>query len=51
MTSRSVAFLKEWDEGFRTLGPYATTMNDITYDSYHLFSSQVPHADGCESVI
>jgi hypothetical protein len=40
MTSRSVAFLKEWDEGFRTFGPYATTMNDITYDSYHLFRAE-----------
>jgi hypothetical protein len=40
MTSRSVAFLKEWDEGFRTFGPYATSMNDITYDSYHLFRAE-----------
>jgi VWFA-related protein len=40
MTSRSVAFLKEWDEGFRTFGPYATTMNDITYDSYRLFRAE-----------
>jgi hypothetical protein len=37
MTSRSVMTLREWDEGFRTFGPYATTMNDITFDSYHVF--------------
>ncbi|MGA9243438.1 MAG: VWA domain-containing protein, partial [Silvibacterium sp.] len=40
MTSRSVTFLREWDEGFRTYGPYATTMNDITFDSYHMFKAQ-----------
>ena len=40
MTSRSVMFLREWDEGFRTYGPYATTMNDITFDSYHLFKAE-----------
>jgi len=40
MTSRSIAFLREWDEGFRSYGPYATTMNDITYDSYHLFKAE-----------
>ena len=40
MTSRSVGFLREWDEGFRTYGPYATTMNDITFDSYHLFRAE-----------
>ena len=40
MTSRSIAFLREWDEGFRSYGPYATTMNDITYDGYHLFKAE-----------
>jgi len=40
MTSRSVMILREWDEGFRTFGPYATTMNDITFDSYHVFRAE-----------
>jgi VWFA-related protein len=40
MRSRSVVFLKEWDEGFRTYGPYATTMNDITFDNYHVFRAE-----------
>ncbi len=40
MRSRSVAFLREWDEGFKTYGPYATRMNDISYDSYHLFRAE-----------
>jgi VWFA-related protein len=40
MTSRSVAFSKEWDEGFRTYGPYTTTMSDISFDSYHLFRAE-----------
>lgn len=40
MTSRSIIFLREWDEGFRTFGPYATTMNDISFDSYHVFRSE-----------
>jgi VWFA-related protein len=46
---RSVAVLSEtlnararnqWRESFRTYGPYATMLNDITFDSFHLF-----HAD------
>jgi VWFA-related protein len=40
MTSRSVMTFREWDEGFRTFGPYATTMNDITFDSYHVFRAE-----------
>jgi hypothetical protein len=40
MRSRSVVFLKEWDEGFKTYGPYATTMNDIVFDNYHVFRAE-----------
>jgi VWFA-related protein len=40
MRSRSVVLLKEWDESFRTYGPYATTMNDITFDNYHVFRAE-----------
>ena len=31
---------KQWRESFRTYGPYATMLNDITFDTFHLF-----HAD------
>jgi VWFA-related protein len=43
---RSVAVLSEtlngpekteWHETFRTYGPYATVLNDITFDSFHMF--------------
>ena len=30
----------QWRESFRTYGPYATMLNDITFDAFHLF-----HAD------
>jgi VWFA-related protein len=30
----------QWRESFRTYGPYATMLNDITFDTFHLF-----HAD------
>jgi hypothetical protein len=26
-----------WRESFRTYGPYATMLNDITFDSFHMF--------------
>ena len=43
---RSVAVLSEtlkgrekieWHETFRTYGPYATMLNDITFDAFHMF--------------
>jgi VWFA-related protein len=43
---RSMAVLSEtlqdrqkiaWRESFRTYGPYATMLNDITFDSFHMF--------------
>ena len=43
---RSVAVLSEtlnarektqWYESFRTYGPYATLLNDITFDAFHMF--------------
>ncbi len=27
----------EWHESFRTYGPYATMLNDITFDAFHMF--------------
>jgi VWFA-related protein len=44
--ARSVATLSEtlkdrekieWHESFRTYGPYATMLNDITFDAFHMF--------------
>ena len=40
MRMRSVANPMEWDEGFRTYGPYVTMLNDITYENYHLFRAE-----------
>ncbi len=37
MRMRSVTTLSEWDESFRTYGPYASMINDITYSDYHMF--------------
>jgi VWFA-related protein len=37
---RSIAMLFEWDEGFRTYGPWATLVNDITYRGYHMFRGE-----------
>jgi VWFA-related protein len=38
--SRTVAFLAEWDESFRTYGPFATLLNDISYGDYHRFRAE-----------
>lgn len=38
---RMVQTLPEWDEGFRTYGPYATMLNETHFDRYHVFASQV----------
>jgi hypothetical protein len=37
MRARSVATLTNFDESFRTYGPYATTLNNISFDDYHIF--------------
>ena len=37
---RSIAMLFEWDEGFRTYGPWATLVNDLTYSGYHMFRGE-----------
>ena len=37
---RSIAMLFEWDEGFRTYGPWSTLVNDITYSGYHMFRGE-----------
>jgi VWFA-related protein len=40
MRSRSAEMLMLWDEGFRTYGPFATMVNDITYGDYHMFRGE-----------
>ena len=36
---RSVRVLSNWDETFMSYGPYATMLNDISFDRYHMFRS------------
>ena len=38
--ARSVRLLSEWDESFRSYGPYTTMLNDISFDRYHVFRSE-----------
>ncbi len=38
--ARSVTTLTEWDESFRTYGPYATMLNDVAFERYHLFRAK-----------
>ena len=40
MRARSVRVLSEWGVAFRTYGPYATMLNDISFDRYHIFRSE-----------
>ena len=37
---RSVKPLTEWDETFRTYGPYATMLNDVAFERYHMFRAK-----------
>ncbi len=37
--ARSVRGLTNWNESFRAYGPYATLLNDISFDRYHIFRS------------
>lgn len=37
---RSITMMAEWNEGFRTYGPWATVVNDITYSGYHMFRGE-----------
>jgi VWFA-related protein len=40
MRTRSVTTKVEWDEGFRTYGPFLTSLNDISYENYHMFRGE-----------
>jgi hypothetical protein len=37
---RSVIPLTEWDESFRTYGPYTTMLNDVVFERYHMFRAK-----------
>ncbi|HMG86860.1 MAG TPA: VWA domain-containing protein [Terracidiphilus sp.] len=37
---RTVRILTDWDEAFMAYGPYATMVNDIRFDGYHIFRSE-----------
>ncbi len=37
---RSITMMAEWNDGFRTYGPWATVVNDITYSGYHMFRGE-----------
>ncbi|HEX4031527.1 MAG TPA: hypothetical protein VHX20_14250, partial [Terracidiphilus sp.] len=40
MRTRSVTTKTEWDERFKTYGPYLTMLNDISYEDYHMFRGE-----------
>jgi VWFA-related protein len=40
MRGRSVGVLTNWDETFMAYGPFATMLNDISFDRYHIFRSE-----------
>jgi hypothetical protein len=37
---RSVIVLTEWDESFSTYGPFATMLNDVAFERYHVFRAK-----------
>jgi hypothetical protein len=37
---KSVLPLTEWDESFRTYGPYTTMLNDVAFEQYHMFRAK-----------
>lgn len=37
---RSVRVLSDWDEAYKVYGPYATMLNDVSFDRYHVFRSE-----------
>ena len=38
--ARSETLLTEWDESFRTYGPYATMLNDFAFERYHVYRAK-----------
>jgi VWFA-related protein len=37
---RTVPVLEEWNAGFNTWGPYATVLNQFTFEDYHMFRGE-----------
>jgi VWFA-related protein len=37
---RTVVPSTEWDESFKTFGPYMTMLNDVAFKDYHMFRSE-----------
>jgi hypothetical protein len=37
---RSVISVTEWDESFRTYGPYTTMLNGVAFEQYHMFRAK-----------
>jgi hypothetical protein len=35
-----VTTLTEWDESFRTYGPFATMLNDVVFERFHVFRAK-----------
>jgi UDP-N-acetylmuramate-alanine ligase len=35
-----VTTLTEWDESFRTYRPFATMLNDVVFEHYHVFRAK-----------
>jgi len=40
MRARSVRTLTDWDESYRSWGPYTTMLNNMIFDRYHMFRSE-----------
>jgi len=47
---RSVTIVTEWDQAFRTYGPYSTLMSDATFSGYHRFRSDAQMLPGFSPV-
>jgi hypothetical protein len=50
MRARSVTVLTNLDESFRSYGPYATTLNDISFDDYHMFQAKARMLNGYDTM-
>jgi VWFA-related protein len=40
MRARSVRTLTDWDESYKSWGPYTTMLNNMIFDRYHMFRSE-----------
>jgi hypothetical protein len=49
--ARSVIVLTALGDGFRTYGPYATKLNNIVYEGYHVFRVKARILTGSETML